>query len=373
MDVSSSQAYANFRAWVPRNVLPVGALHPLEWVYYDWGPRAYPEPLILLHGLIGSGESFFPQVTTLAPLGYRLISVQLTEYWTVAAFCDALHAFLDALSLARVHLYGVGVGGFLAMSYLARRPERVASVALTHSYLATGGGGRYSPAVLRWLPDFLVRRGVRDALARARVERRQAAAAEFEMRGAMRARRGELAARMALRGAGGSVVGRHRLAEERITLIDSTERASERDVEVAFETARFLPGAKRALLKGGGDFPYISAAEEVNMHLIVHMRRNAPLPKEGMPVPPPAMLPKVWRQEAVREEAAAAATGSGSPVSQAEAEGTGSEGEGATERNGSQASDGIGEEAEERRVDEERERPEKTPLLAQFLPAQQNS
>ncbi len=70
----------------------------------------------------------------------------------------------------------------------------------------------------------------------------------------------QLAARLALAVSKSSVVGRHRLQEDRITLIDSMERSREHDLEVAFETARFLPGAKRALLKGGGDFPYISVA-----------------------------------------------------------------------------------------------------------------
>lgn len=373
MDVSSSQVYANFRAWVPRNVIPVGTLHPVEWVYYDWGPRSYPEPLICLHGLAGSAESFFPQVTSLAPLGYRLVSVQLAEYWSVHDFCDAFHAFLDALGAGRVHLYGVGIGGFLAMNYLARRPERVVSVALTHSYLCTDGlalGTRYSPAILRWLPDFLVRRAVRDTLPRGPVERALAGAAEFEIRNTMSASRSELASRLALTGSNNSVVGRHRLAEDRITLIDSIDRARERDVEVAFETARFLPGAKRALLKGGGDFPYISAASEVNMHLIVHLRRNAATPAEMPAIPPPALLPKVWRHEPPRP---AAATGSGSPISPSKSDPAGSEADETEERNGSQTSDGLGGEPEERRDADEIEHPENAPLLAQFLPERQNS
>ncbi len=160
MNVSSSQVYANFRAWVPRNVIPVGALNPQEWVYYDWGPRSYPEPLVCLHGLAGSAESFFLQVTSLAPLGYRVLSVQIAEYWTVQDFCDALHSFLDTIGASRVHFYGVDIGGFLAMNYLARRPERVASIVLTHSFLSTDNlqlGLRYSPSILRWLPEFLVR------------------------------------------------------------------------------------------------------------------------------------------------------------------------------------------------------------------------
>ncbi len=50
------------------------------------------------------------------------------------------------------------------------------------------------------------------------------------------------------------------------------------------------------------------------MHLIVHLRRNAPVPTQIPEIPPPALLPKVWRHETpVRAE-------SGSPVSPTKSE-----------------------------------------------------
>lgn len=229
-----------------------------------------------------------------------MVSVELAEYWTVETFCDALHSFLEAIGLSRVHVYAAGLGGFLAMNYVARRPERVASVVLTHSFLTTDSlqlGLRYSPGVLRWLPEFLVRAAMRDVYPAGASDDAQAAAVEFAIRSTARAPRAQLAARLALALAKSSVVGRHRLPEDRITLIDSMQRARERDVEIAFETARFLPGAKRALLKTGGDFPYISVADEVNMHIVVHLRRNAPVPTEFPKIPPPALLPEVWRHD----------------------------------------------------------------------------
>lgn len=35
------------------------------------------------------------------------------------------------------------------------------------------------------------------------------------------------------------------------------------------------PGARRAFLKSGGDFPFLSRADEVNLHLQVSTRRAA--------------------------------------------------------------------------------------------------
>lgn len=39
------------------------------------------------------------------------------------------------------------------------------------------------------------------------------------------------------------------------------------------ELYKLYPNAKRAHLKSGGNFPYLSRAEEVNMHIIVHLRK----------------------------------------------------------------------------------------------------
>lgn len=33
------------------------------------------------------------------------------------------------------------------------------------------------------------------------------------------------------------------------------------------------PNAKRAHLKTGGDFPYLSRPDEVNMHIVIHLRQ----------------------------------------------------------------------------------------------------
>lgn len=39
------------------------------------------------------------------------------------------------------------------------------------------------------------------------------------------------------------------------------------------ETYKLYPEAKRAHLKTGGNFPYLSRAEEVNMHILIHLRQ----------------------------------------------------------------------------------------------------
>jgi maspardin len=283
--------YANFRAWVPRNVLSVGALNPQDWVYYDWGPRQFGEPLLCLHAVVGSAESFHLQMLALAERGYRVIAPQLPVYWSVPDFCDGLHMFLDALHVRRVHMYAAGLGGFLALQFTARRPERVASVALTHAFLSTASVDHkvvYSPSVLRWLPDFLVRRAVRSLCPKGPAGLRIAEAAEFVIQNTMTASRDELASRLALMVTDSSVAERLRVPEDRMTLIDASELAPPPAAPASDEARQMLPDARRALLKSGGDFPYLASADEVTMHLVVHLRRNAAPPAEPRPLPPPA-------------------------------------------------------------------------------------
>lgn len=308
MELASSQAYANFRAWVPRNLLPIGHANPNQWLYYDWGPRSYPEPLICFHSLIGSAESFFNQLISLAPLGYRVLSVQIPTYWSVPEFCDALHIFLETLSIRRAHFYGAGLGGFLALHYTARRPERVASLLLTHSFLSTANLNLpipYSPPVLKWLPEFLVRGTMRAILPKGRTTLQLANAAEFAIGHTMRCPREALASRLALSINSSSVVDRIHVPGERITLIDTIDRTTAA-LQLSDDTAAALPCSKRALLKQGADFPYLSVPDDVNVHLIVHLRRNAPKVNGPMPIPPPArprpLPPSVLRRRSEREK-----------------------------------------------------------------------
>lgn len=283
--------YANFRAWVPRNVLTVGAMHPQEWTFYDWGPRAFSEPLVCLHPVVGSAEVFHRQVLGLAERGYRVVATQLPVYWTVSDFCDGFHTFLDMLKLRRIHIYGAGLGGYLALQYASKRPERVASMVLTHTFLSTESVSHkiiYSPGMLQWLPDILVRNAVQAMFPKGRASLHVAEAAEFAIHQTMALSREQLASRLSLLVAKSSVLGRIRVGQERITFIDVVGITNPSSSARAEEMYQALPNARRALLKDGGHFPYLGSPDDVTMHLVVHMRRLAKPPAEAGPLPPPA-------------------------------------------------------------------------------------
>ncbi|CDF36879.1 unnamed protein product [Chondrus crispus] len=308
MELESSQSYANFRAWCPRKQVSIGVNHPVDWSYYDWGPRSYPEPIVCLHSVLGSAECFFQQIISIAPRGYRVISVQIPAYWTVSEFCDAFHNFVDTIPHRRLHFYGAGLGGFLAMHYTVRKPERVASLMLTHSFLDTEAlkfGLPYSAAMLRWLPDFLVRSSYRTIMPKGRVSIELANAAELAIGHTMKRSRDELASRLALAMAHSSVVSRLHIPQTAITIIDTLDRSAPA-VELTQQTTGYLPDARRAFLKSGGEFPYIAVPDEVNVHLVVHLRRHAKSPVVDLPVPVPAKpkeLPLSTRRRREMEEA----------------------------------------------------------------------
>uniref|UniRef100_A0A7S1TMN2 Maspardin n=1 Tax=Erythrolobus australicus TaxID=1077150 RepID=A0A7S1TMN2_9RHOD len=331
-DLALGEDYANFRAWVPKNVLPIGPGAPpgaaaagtaekggaglrfgaRNWTYYDWGPRDFREPLVCLHGLAGAADAFFHQILSLAPRGYRVILVELPPESTVSGVCEALTQFFDTLLLATVHLYGVGLGGFIALNFAAARPDRVASLALTHAFLSTEKlvrAVRLPPlVVLKWCPIFVLQNAVVGLLPRGQVELHLAMATEFLIARTLEVGRESLIARLELALTPGHSLSPQRisLSATKITFIDAVGIMSSVSAQLSSELRSHFPQARHALMKDGADFPYLTNADEVSMHLLVHLRRNAAPPEAPMPLPPPArarvMCPEEVRRlkEAIR-------------------------------------------------------------------------
>jgi len=103
--------------------------------------RGEGAPVLLLHGFTGCAAMLSDLALGLARQGYRAVSPDLvghgrrdappdpTRYTMqrcVAQVCDVL----DALDLGRVHVLGYSMGGRVALSLCAARPERVSSAVL---------------------------------------------------------------------------------------------------------------------------------------------------------------------------------------------------------------------------------------------------
>jgi pimeloyl-ACP methyl ester carboxylesterase len=110
-------------------------------------------PLLLLHGSAGNAAMWMGDVTAWAA-HFRVYAVDLIGEAALSAPArpplptDAHALWLDdvmrALSIERVSLVGVSLGGWMALDYATRRPERVASLAV----MCPGGVGRQKIGVI---------------------------------------------------------------------------------------------------------------------------------------------------------------------------------------------------------------------------------
>ncbi|HET9362091.1 MAG TPA: alpha/beta hydrolase [Vicinamibacterales bacterium] len=96
------------------------------------------EPVVLMHAITGTSESWDPQIDPLSRAGYRVVAFDRRGWGRSVAdpatgpqpghASDDLHALADYLSLERFHLIGVAGGGFVALDYAAWHPERLSSL-----------------------------------------------------------------------------------------------------------------------------------------------------------------------------------------------------------------------------------------------------
>jgi len=102
-------------------------------------------PLLLLHGGPGACHDYLWSLAAMADTGRRVIfydqlgcglshiDESKPEMWTVDLYVKEVDAVRKALGLDRIHLLGQSWGGMLAMEYMIRQPEGVASVTIASS------------------------------------------------------------------------------------------------------------------------------------------------------------------------------------------------------------------------------------------------
>jgi len=243
------------------------------WRYYDFGDKTAPT-LVLLHGATGTAEVFFKQLLSLAPKGYRLISVQYPGYSTYARWLPGFDKFLDAAGVTEVHLFGTALGGYLAQCYAHYRPNRVLSLILCCSFSDTKYYAEANPfaEVFQWTPDFLLKRMLLSNFPDGEVEKEIANSIDFMVEQLECVKRQDLASRLSLNCTVGPFAAQElKLDQSKITIIDVLDDVVLPE-KVREEVFNSYPDARQALLKSGGNFPYLSRADEINMHIEVHMR-----------------------------------------------------------------------------------------------------
>jgi pimeloyl-ACP methyl ester carboxylesterase len=100
------------------------------------------EPIVLMHAITGTSESWASQIDTFSRAGYRVIAFDRRGWGRSqtdttgpqpGTAADDLHALADYLSLGRFHLVGVAGGGFVSLDYAAAHSERLSSLVIAAS------------------------------------------------------------------------------------------------------------------------------------------------------------------------------------------------------------------------------------------------
>lgn len=272
--IENSADYNSFRSSVPLRVIVVDntAFSP-GWKVYDCGPKHIRSPLVFIPPVSGTADIFFQLMLNLSRKGYRTLAAEHPPYWKVQDWCEGFKKLLDHYELEKVHLFGASLGGFLAQKFAEHtvlRP-RVLSLFLCNSFYDTSVFN-YSDtcAIFRILPSVFLKKMVTGSLPTENTDVDIGNSIEFMIRKLDSLQHSDIASRLTLN-CQDSKVDASLLQELPITLMDVYD-----DYALSYHVQEMLvqlyPHAKRATLKSGGNFPYLSRADEVTMHLQIHLR-----------------------------------------------------------------------------------------------------
>ncbi|KAJ9555303.1 hypothetical protein OSB04_009917 [Centaurea solstitialis] len=284
--------YIYFKSQVPLHKIPIGTK---QWRYYDFGPKVVP-PLICLPGTAGTADVYYKQIMALSMKGYRVISVDIPCVWNNQEWVQAFEKFLDVIDvhhavifvcnslevlpfgiadecLSNRYISTAHPGGFLALLFAQHRPRRVKSLVLSNAFLETQYFAAAMPwaPVVGWTPSFLLKRYVLTGIPNGPHEPFIADSVDFVVAQVETLSREDLASRLTLSSDAASV-GPLMLSDSLITIMDTNDKCAIPQ-QLKDNVSERYPGARRAYIKSGGDFPFLSRPDEVNLHLKLHLRR----------------------------------------------------------------------------------------------------
>lgn len=301
--VSFTQDYQDFKANCPllRYVDPRN--DEFVWEYHQLGSSSMKEACVFLHGLAGGAAVFFHQLNDIAAKGYRVISVQFPGYHRVTDWVKGFDRFLDEIGLNRAHIFGADLGGYLAQHFAAARPARVRSLMLSNSYIDTDyfADSMVLPVMgvhmLALLPHFVLKKLLLDMLPEVYSEMIVKQACDFMACTLDDLSATDLAARLTLLYTE-TRVPKLLIPNESVLILDVSD-ATVLPKPIRDQIRDKYPGAKLSVLKGGGDFPFLSRAAETAVHILVHMRSCGDWGKDGAPVHTPKEEPATDDSEVV--------------------------------------------------------------------------
>jgi 3-oxoadipate enol-lactonase len=137
-----------------------------------WQERGSGDPLLLVMGHVFTGDLWYPVIPTLSER-YRVIwfdnrgvgQSQATKSTSVADLSGDAFAVMDAAGIDSAHVFGVSMGGGIAMEMAVQAPERVRSLVLGCTAISAGLPKRSRLSFLGYYVPFrFVRRAMRQSL-----------------------------------------------------------------------------------------------------------------------------------------------------------------------------------------------------------------
>ncbi|XP_076443471.1 maspardin-like [Babylonia areolata] len=273
-EISSSAEYQSFRSTIPLKKVVVDDDNSKEWTMYEAGPRSVRCPLVCFPPASGTADVFFKQILGLSSAGYRVIALEYPVYWTMREFCDGFSKLLNHLQLDKVHIFGTSLGGFLAQKFAesSSRSPRVASLILCNTFYDTTIFQQTNSAPTFWMmPALFLKKMVMGNFDKGLVDPEIADSIDFLVERLDSLSQQELASRLTLN-CMSCYVEPQKLRDIDITIMDVFDDCALSGT-VREEMYKCYPDARRAHLKSGGNFPYLSRCVDVNLFLQVHLRR----------------------------------------------------------------------------------------------------
>jgi len=231
--------------------------------------------LLCLPGASGTAECFYRVMDGLCKKGYRVVAAQHPPYYTINEFILGMDGFLDALEAPSVHILGASLGGLLAQQYSIARPKRVSSIILCNSFYSTKAfepsAGSVVTSMYAVTPYFVLKNmlltSFNNDAAAISASPEVADAVDFVMEQMNSLSQEDLASRLTLN-CSPSECSAMKIGEDKMTIIDALDRTA-RPPEARDELYSKYTSAKQALCRTGGDFPFLSVADEVCLYIEV--------------------------------------------------------------------------------------------------------
>ncbi|VVD04976.1 unnamed protein product [Leptidea sinapis] len=270
-DLSQSNEYLSFRSSIPLRKIDVDADGFKVWKIFDSGPKSVTCPLICLPPVSGTADIFFQQVMGLASRGVRVIAAEPPPYWNIKEWCDGFKRLLDYLELDKVHIFGASLGKWICSPKVYRINKELSKI-LCNTFTDTSVFEYNDSSALFWLlPSLVLKRMLMGNFTAEKVERRIADSVDFMVERVESLTQSELASRLTLN-CTPCYVEPQSLHDIPITIVDVWDESALSST-VREDLYKSYPHAKLAHLKSGGNFPYLSRSDEVNLHLLIHLRQ----------------------------------------------------------------------------------------------------